>query len=127
MKSISLYRPLWLILLISSAVLSACGSGKSGDDVVCTAEARSSVSLTVLDSLGLPMRAYDVAYQIDKGATQNISCNTSGACAIEYEKNGVFSMTVSKPGFNPTSLDVTVTRDACHVNTQNITLTLKAF
>ena len=127
MKPITLHRALWLILLISSALLSACGSGKTGDDVVCTAEARSSISLTVLDTLGLPIRTYDVAYQIDKGATQNISCNSSGACAIEYEKSGVFSMTVSKPGFNSTSLDVTVTRDACHVNTQNVTLTLKAF
>lgn len=63
MKSVSLHRSLWLILLISSAVLSACGSGKSGDDVVCTAEARSSVSLTVLDTLGLPMHAYDVAFK----------------------------------------------------------------
>ena len=127
MKSLPLHRSLWLTLLISSALLSACGSGKSGDDIVCTAEARSSVSLTVLSTLGLPISNYDVAFQIDKGATQNISCNTSGACAIEYEKSGIFSMTVSKPGFNPTSLDVTVTRDACHVNTENVTLTLKAF
>lgn len=127
MKSVFLRHRQMLIFLASSAILTACGSGNGSDDLACTAEARSSVSLTVLDTLGLPIRTYDVAFQINNGAMQNVSCNSSDACAIEYEKSGVFSMTVSKPGFNSTSLDVTVTRDACHVMTQHATLTLKAF
>lgn len=124
MKFVFLRSQKILVLLATSAALVACGGG---NDTACTSEARSSVMLTVLDTLGLPMRGYDVAFQIDKGSVQKITCESSDACAITYEQSGVFSMTVSKPGFNSTSLDVTVSRDECHVMTQRVTLTLKAF
>ncbi len=118
----------FITILSVTVLLTACGADDNSKiDEVCTTEARSSISLTVLDTLGLPIRAYDVAFQINNGAMQKVSCDSNEACAIEYEKSGLFSMTVSKPGFNATSLDVTVTRDACHVMTQRVTLTLKAF
>lgn len=119
----------FLILLTLTAFLAACGTGNGNDagNAACTMEVRSSVDLSVLDSLGLPIRSFEAAFQINKGPVQKVSCASSDTCAIEYEKSGVFSMTVSKPGFNSTSLDATVTRDACHVMTRRVTLTLKAF
>jgi hypothetical protein len=107
-------------------LLSACGNG-TYDGVACTTEARSSVDISVLDTLGLPMRDYEVQYQINQGAVQQTSCKTSSPCAIDFEKVGVFSFTVSKSGFQSTSGEVTVSRDVCHVITQRVTLTLKAF
>lgn len=115
------------IIVAVCATLTACSNGNSSDKLACTMEARSSVDLTVLDTLGLPLQSYDVSFQVDAGATQKINCNTSDSCPIEYEKSGVFSITVSKPGFNSASREVTVSKDACHVITQRVTFTLSTF
>ena len=114
------------VLLAISMLLSACGNG-AYDGVACTTEARSSVDISVLYILGLPLRDYEVLYQINQGTVQKTICYTSSPCAIDFEKAGVFSLTVSKSGFQSAMGEVTVSKDVCHVITQRVTLTLKAF
>ena len=114
------------VVFASFWFLSACGNG-AYDGVACTTEARSSVDLSVLNTLGLPMRDYEVLYQINQGAVQKTICSTSSPCAIDFEKAGAFSFTVSKSGFQSVTGEVTVSKDVCHVITQRVTLTLKAF
>ena len=42
-----------------------------------------------------------------------LSCGASGVCGIAYETSGVFSITASKAGYQPSSEKVTVTEDIC--------------
>ncbi|WP_396267225.1 hypothetical protein [Ideonella sp.] len=103
--------------------LSACGGGD--DEGACTAEARVSVVLSIVDDLNAPVAAADVSYRVDGGAAQTLVCGASGACNIANEISGVFAVSASKSGYLPASGTVTVNRDACHVITQKLTLTLK--
>ena len=113
-----------MCMLFVSAV-NACGGG--GDDgIACTAEARTSVLLTVVDQLNVPLPGVNVTYQVNGGATQIQACETTGRCAIAFEVSGTFSIAASKAGYTPASGTVTVTRDACHVITESLTLTLRS-
>lgn len=103
--------------------LSACGGGD--DEGACTAEARASVALTVVDDLSAPVAAADVSYRVDGGATQTLVCGSSGTCNLAYELSGAFAVSASKSGYLPASGTVTVNRDVCNVVTQKLTLTLK--
>ena len=113
-----------LCLIFISAV-SACGGG--GDDgIACTAEARTSVLLTVVDQLNVPLPGVNVTYQVNGGATQSQRCEITGKCPIAFEVSGVFSIAASKAGYTPASGMVTVSRDVCHVSTESLILTLRS-
>ena len=103
--------------------LSACGGGD--DEGACTAEAKVSVALTIVDDLNAPVAAAEVSYRVNGGAAQTLVCGSSGACNVANEVSGVFAISASKSGYLPASGTVTVDRDACHVITQKLTLTLK--
>ncbi|MDZ7812843.1 MAG: hypothetical protein U5L74_06910 [Ideonella sp.] len=117
---ITLLKSLCLPVLLA---LSACGDGD--DDGACTAEARASIALTVVDDLGAPVAAADVSYRVDGGAAQTLVCGSSGTCNVAYEISGVFAVSASKSGYLSAAGTVTVNRDVCHVVTQSLTLTLK--
>lgn len=114
------FKSLCLPVLLA---LSACGGGD--DEGACTAEARVSVALTIVDDLNAPVAAADVSYSVNGGAAQTLVCGSSGACNVANEVSGVFAISASKSGYLPASGTVTVERDACHVITQKLTLTLK--
>lgn len=118
-KSIGI-KSLCLSVLLA---LSACGGGD--DEGACTLEARASVALTVVDDLNAPVAAADVSFRVDGGAVQTLVCGSSGTCNLAYELSGAFAVSASKSGYLPTSGTVTVNKDACHVVTQKLTLTLK--
>lgn len=114
-----------LVPLTLSALVSACGGGDLGDGlVVCTTEARTSVLVTVVDQVGAPLPGVTVSYRVDGGAAQSQPCDVSGACPLAFEVSGVFTFTASKLGYTSPSRTVTVKRDACHVVTERVTLTL---
>jgi hypothetical protein len=112
-----------LCLLAVSAIVSACGGGDDG--IACTAEARTSVLLTVVDELNAPLPGVAVTYQVNGATAQSQACESNGRCAIAVEVSGVFSITASKAGYTSISGTATVTRDECHVNTERLTLTLR--
>jgi hypothetical protein len=114
-----------LVSLALSALVSACGGGDPGDGlVVCTTEARTSVLVTVVDQVGASLSGVTVSYRVDGGAAQSQPCDASGACALAFEVSGVFAFTAYKLGYTPLSGKATVKRDACHVITERVTLTL---
>lgn len=115
----SLIKSLCLPVLLA---LSACGGGDEG---ACTAEARVSVELTIVDDLNAPVAAAEVSYRVDGGSAQTLVCGSSGGCNVANEVSGVLAISASKNGYLPASGTVTVERDACHVMTQKLTLTLK--
>lgn len=106
-------------------MLSACGASQT-DDVVCTAEARASVMLTVVDAKNNKLPDVSVSYSVDKASPKMLICEPNGECVLEYEVPGEFLITASKAGYLPAASTVKVTRGACHVNTERVVLTLKS-
>ena len=105
------------------AALGGCGGGSGGgseggsgetDGIVCTAEARSSVLLTVVNQANVTLTDVSVTYQVNGGTSQNQTCESGAACTIGYEVAGTFSITAAKSGYSPASDTVTVTRNECH-------------
>lgn len=119
-----------LIAALSTAtalLVSACGGGGSdaGNPVVCTTEVRASVVLTVVDAASAPIPSAVVSYQINGGPAKSLICPATGACAVEYEQAGQFTLSVSKLGFVTTAATVQVNRDACHVLTEQLRVVLR--
>jgi hypothetical protein len=114
-------------VLVLCALVAACGGGGGGGDagVVCTLEARSSVALTVLDASGAPLPGVTVTYQVNGGPTQSQACESNGTCSIGFEVSGTFNLAAAKAGYITNTTAVTVNRDACHVLTERLTLTLR--
>lgn len=116
-----------LPVIAASALIGGCGS--AGEELTCTAEARSSVTLSVVDRFNVPLSGVDIRFQVDRGPVRSPvagpPCEPAVQCALAYEVSGVFFITASKPGYAPASASVTVGRDACHVITQPLTLTLQ--
>lgn len=120
-------RPLLRSLLL---LLPLCACGPN--ETVCTAEARSSVQVTVLDSQGHAQRDAHVTYTLDGGAEKDALCNgmtsAQGDCTTwvtSYEQAGHYViMATSADGTRSTRQEVTVTEGTCHVNTASVTLTL---
>lgn len=111
-------------VLAATVLLYACSSGQS-DDLLCTTEARASVMLTVVDANNTSLPDVSVSYSIDEASPKTQICDSNGACVLEYEVPGEFSITASKAGYLPAASTVKVKRGACHVNTERVTLTLK--
>lgn len=103
------------------------GAGSGGTSgIVCTAELRPSVLLTVVDQAGVIVPGASVSYQIDGGPRQNQTCESGAGCFVGYEAAGTFSITAEKIGYSPASGTVTVAREQCHVKTESLTLKLTA-
>jgi hypothetical protein len=110
-------------LLALTTGLAACGGGDD-DGIACTAEARVSVALSVVDGSGSALADVTVAYRVDGGSEQTLSCGPAGTCELAYEVRGTFDISARKAGHVPAAGTVTVTGDACHVQTKSLTLVL---
>lgn len=101
--------------------LAACGGG---EEFACTMEARASVVVVAQDQTGAPLDGVQVDYRIDGGAPLRVVCQGALPCVLEWEVRGQFSITASRPGYEPATAVVVVDGDACHVQTRGVTLTL---
>lgn len=101
----------------------------------CTMEARASVVVTVVDAAGAPLPDATVTWSTGGGEPQAAEC-WDGSCAAGYEVSGEITVyaSISQETEDPccwladgTSSTVTVpmTEDGCHVETQELTLTLE--
>jgi hypothetical protein len=120
----------------SASVLALLGLGaacaKQGAreaSVVCTLEARSSFAVTAVDSMsGAPIRGATV--RVTEGAfSDTLVAQPSGTnpySGVVYERGGTYAVSVSHPDYRPWQrAAVTVTRDQCHVQTQQLTARLQ--
>ena len=116
-------------ILTLSALLPACGDF---NQTFCTAEARASVQVNVVDPQGNPQRDARVTFTLDGGPEQQALCNgseqTQGNCdswVTGYEQPGDYVITAtSADGQRTARQSVSVTEDECHVQSQTVTLTL---
>ncbi len=88
----------------------------------CTEEARASGNVIVKDADGAPVSDARVDYILD-GKLEPCENFGDGSYVCGYEQSGDFSITAVK-GTMSAGADVTVTRDACHVESEVVELTL---
>jgi len=110
-----------VLIAALAALVASCG----GDDVVvCTAEARSGLVVTVRDSVsGSPVTngAEVVAREGAYADTARASLISSGVYSLAVERAGTYEVTVDHPAYRQwRRVGVTVTRDECHVQTVNL-------
>lgn len=112
--------------------LAACGdkdAEDSGGGVACTEEARSSVTVSLVDDAGaaIPAEAEPVVeYAVDGGAAVPCDSMDGASFVCGYEVAGELTISASASGFAPASevVEVPMTADGCHVESQSLTLAL---
>ncbi len=128
MKALNFLVPLVAIALFT---LAACGDDNGTGDTTgtnCSLEARSSVTVKVVDAAGAAVTDATVTFSVDGAAAQNCELFPVGSDYVcGYEIEGDFTITVTK-GADTKTQNVTVgkTADGCHVEGKTITITLGA-
>jgi hypothetical protein len=116
-----------------AAVSGACanrGSAPAPGGIVCTMEARSSFAVTVVDSTsGAAIRSGATVRVSDGSFADTLVAPGPGANAYSggvYERPGTYTVAVSHPSYRTWQRSgVRVTRDECHVQTQQLTARLQ--
>lgn len=124
-------------LTAALSLLCACNIDKPVD---CTMEARASVQVSVVDQNGVALVPSSAEYQVNGGDLTQVDCmGGEEACSefvVGWEQAGTFSVTASYEGevegdpccwYNDNQtveVEVGMTEDECHVETQQITITL---
>jgi hypothetical protein len=117
----------FLILFSSFLLMTGCDNDEQ-NQIVCTAQFVYGLNVIILDSTtGNPL-FQDIEVKAVDGTYQELLELVPG---LEYafvgsgERIGTYTITVTKDGYQTyTSVPITVTRDACHVITQTLTINL---
>ncbi len=114
--------------LVSLLGLAACGTDPIGPGGACTTEARSSVTVTVVDMAGAIVADAVVTFTVDGGASEACELFPGGMTyTCGYERDGQFSITATKGADTKTqAVTITNSADGCHVEGQSITIKLGA-
>jgi hypothetical protein len=110
-----------MLVMVAMAAVAGCT-----DDTVCTAQFVSGLRIEVEDESGnrvcdATVRAVDGDYQEDLeplGAAGDCFYDGAG------ERAGRYTVTVEKADFQTESIEVAVTEDECHVETESRAITL---
>jgi hypothetical protein len=114
-----------LIVMLSTSLLvplAACDPNPTS----CTADARSSLVLTVVDAeTGAELDTATVTYLVDgaEGSEAPVKLD-GGRFALGLEDEGTFEVTASAEGYQSAMGEYEVTSDECHVITREETLSL---
>jgi hypothetical protein len=110
--------------LVLGLVVWACSDDTN--DVVCSDEIRPSVRLTVLDAAGAPASDAEVSYTVDGAPSRRcVSLSVSpGAYTCGIEEEGRIVISAERAG-ETGEARTTVRADECHVDPEDVTLTLE--
>lgn len=127
------------LLILTALALVACGDkdDDSGDGqstggdggVDCTTEARSSVSITLLDESGANHVestggvGISASYTVDGGESQVCEA-VFDSVVCGWEQAGDFVIVVDAEGYVPEQREVTVEEDECHVISETLQINL---
>jgi hypothetical protein len=119
----------WPMIGIAAPVLlTLAGCGGTDDTIVCTAEARASVVVQVVDAAGAPLGWATVSYRVDSGPVLAAQCyvppDGCSTFVAGMEVAGEFAIRAKKAGFQSAAASFTVQRDVCHVTTREAVMTL---
>jgi hypothetical protein len=120
-------KTLAVLVLVGLGLMAGCADDDTTTDgIACTAEARSSVTVTVVDGNGDPVTDATVTYTVDGGDPQQAEPFPDGTFVAGWELAGTFTVTAQKDGFLPAQETVTVAMDevGCHVVSQTVQLVL---
>ena len=123
-------RPHLLALALVPLALTGCPPKDDGDtggtsDIGCTAEARASVQVEVLDESGAVVPEASLTYDAGDGP---VACEEmpDGVHVCGWEVAGTLHIVAEAEGFVAAETDVEVTSDVCHVTTEQIQMVLVA-
>jgi hypothetical protein len=117
----TLLFPIALLCSTCGVLIAGCGAE---DGIACTTEARSSVTVSVVDASDAPVSDAVVQYSVDGGPMTN--CEQPGPDSryvCGYEQEGDFTITATRGAMTGTAT-VTVTKDECHVIGQTVKIAL---
>ena len=115
--------------LMLMVMCSACGPliGEPREQLDCTAEARPSTQVTVVDADGQVLTdEAEVTYTVDGGEPRPCDALGGGSLACGWEVEGTFEITADALGYEPRTEAVIVESDECHVITEEVRLELQA-
>ncbi|MEO0602432.1 MAG: hypothetical protein AAF211_13400 [Myxococcota bacterium] len=91
----------------------------------CTLEARSSISLTVVDEDGFAIPEATASFTVGRGDAQPCDAlGDPGSFVCGWEVAGEFTVTIEAPGFDTDTFTRRVESDECHVITEVVERTL---
>lgn len=95
------------------------------DDIDCTAEARASVQITVVDTFGGKIPNAELTFRVDGGDAQPCEqLGGAGEFVCGWEQAGDITVTATAEGYFVQEAAVRVNADECHVITEQLTVTL---
>lgn len=94
--------------------------------VTCTTESRWSVTVTIQDEGGSPRPDALVTYSVDHEEERECQSWGDGTFSCGEEQAGTFTIYADADGYSPAETTVEVGSDACHVQTEAVTLTLNS-
>jgi hypothetical protein len=105
-------------LLCFALTLVAAAPAGCEEPISCTAEARTSVVLTITDAeTGEEVEEATVTVLIDGEESNEVETFGSGRYLLGVERDGTFEVTVSAAGYESVTNEYEVTADECHVTT----------
>jgi len=125
---------LHFLLLCVFACCIGCGPDNPNEGApLCTASLEPAIRIEVRDANTTDPISCGAQAVIEQGTFQETVENPSGPGCFDgvmlvgaYERSGVYKVTVTKPGYNPWSVEnITVTSNICHVNTVTLQATLQ--
>jgi len=98
-------------------------AGCSRPETACDLMAVSSVTVDLVAEDGGDLSGATVSYSVDGGAP--VACDSFGTSwACGYEQAGVLTIRAEAGGYQAIGLDVTVSEGECHVETEQVALTM---
>lgn len=116
-------------LLASSLVLGGCNDSQNEEDVFCTEQYVSGITIEVLDKeTGTPIACNASAILEDNHYSEEVAlsenfgeCDNTQFLQAAGERSGIYNIHVSKEGYLDWSVyNIEVTSGQCHVNTVHI-------
>lgn len=115
-------------LAIASSLMAGCRT-----EQYCTDDLRPSVQITLADAQGIAIADASVRYQVNGGDWQDATCVSADESLCTewvagHETEGTYNIEASKEGYETGSAttEVTMTDGDCHVDTQQVSITLNA-
>ncbi|MDI3282210.1 hypothetical protein [Polyangium sp. 15x6] len=116
-------RKIMIASLIAASLGNSTVAQAAEEEFLCTLEARSSVTATVLDAEGVPVSDAVVRYSVNDEPARDCVSFTVGEYVCGWETSGQFVITATR-GAEAATTALFVWWEGCHVRSERVTLRL---